>query len=377
MTTYDEFGLTYDESELTYDGGSPSPLVDLAAFSPPDVLPRTSWRWEVWAPSGTFVPWYPTVGGSLNFDQGRDIPRAVSGLSSIAAESVKVVTLKHRMRLYLVKEGQDDVLMGTFYLSENTIQLHAYVADGAVQSINHLGLADSFLLLRRSTGAAETIFAGSDPAQEMQRLLDEAGIPNSIAGSVYSIASDITWDGAETLLNKISQLAELAGHLPPWADPTGIVRSETLDFAEQTVYPLEQLGPEATTISAVQNFLTAPNRVIVTGTEGTVGYPLRGQWDAPSIYLFSEFQRGYVLTETVDVQGLQSNAHAEEVARLIGMRNAASSLTFSIPPTDALNEPRLISYLGHLWRVDSWDVGLATNSRMTVQATLYVPREET
>jgi hypothetical protein len=374
MPTYDEPGLLYDALETTYNGGSPAPTLTTAG--PADILPRTSWRWEVESPTGTKVPWYPTLGGTLDFDQTREVPRAVAGLSSIAQESAKFVTLKDKARLYMVREGEEDTLMGTFYLSENTIQLEAYVDDNTLYDINHLGLGDTFLLLRRSTGEAETIFSGSDPAQEMQRLLDEAGIPSAISGSAYSIQGDITWDGSQTLLSKIAQMAELAGHLPPWAEPSGIVRSESVDFVEGNVLDLATMSPAANSLAGTQNFLTAPNRVIVTGTEGTTGYALRGQWDAPAIYVYSEFQRGYVLTETVDVQGLQSSAHADEVARLIGLQNAASTLSFSIPPTHLLNEPRLLRFRDLLWRVDSWSVPLEPNSLMQVKATLYVDREE-
>lgn len=374
MPTYDEPGLLYDDAEYTYDGGSPSG--SLTQLGPADILPRISWRWEIESPTGLRTPWYPALGGTLDYDQSRDVPKAVSGIASIAQESQKFTTLQDKALLYLVKEGADDVLMGTFFLSENTIQIEAYVEDNVIYDINHLGLGDTLLLLRQSTGIAQTIFSGADPAQEMTRLLDAAGIPSAIAGSSYSIQGDITWDGSETLGDKIRQLAELAGHLPPWAEPSGIVRSDLVDFVEQDVLSMDELGPESGSMSSTQNSLTAPNRIIVTGTEGTTGYALRGQWDAPSIYLFSEFQRGYVLTQTVDMQGLQSSAHAEEVARLIGLQNAASTLSFSIPPTDALNVPRLVRFRNFLWRVDSWSVPLEPNSRMTVKATLYVPREE-
>lgn len=358
------------------EGVSPTPTVPPTLTSGTTILKPTSWRWEIESTTGTKTPWYPTLGGTLDYTQDREIPRTVGGLSSIAQESAKFVTLMDKARLYLVREDEDDILMGTFYLSENTIQLEAYVDDNTIYDINHLGLGDVFLLLRRSTGEAETIFAGADPSQEMRRLLDEAGIPNAIAGSAYATSGDITWDGSETLLTKIGQLADLAGHLPPWAEPSGIVRSEPVDFVEQTVHELLDLSPETGSIAATQNFLTAPNRVIVTGTEGTTGYALRGQWDAPSIYVYSEFQRGYVLTESVDVQGLQSSAHAEEVARAIGLQNAASSLSFTIPPTELLNEPRLVRFRGLLWRVDSWSLSLEPNSRMQVKATLYAEREE-
>lgn len=339
-------------------------------------MPNVGWRWEIVRPSGQIIPWYPTVSGSLEFDTGRDVPRAVSGLVTTLREGQKILSLQDRFRLYLLSSTQGEYLMGTFYLSDNVINRNFYTDLGVTyNTINHLGLADPFLTLRRSTGEPETILAGSNPAIEMMRLLDGTNVRYSIGNSAYNINQDITWDGDETLLGKLQQLAELAGHLPPWANAEGLFRSEPVDFVEQEIFDIEDLGVVDGTLAFTQNFLAAPNRIIVTGTDPSLAYPLRGQWDAPSSYLYSEAGRGYILTESVDLQGLQSVEHANEIARLIGLRTAATTMSFECMPTEVFNDPRLVRAEDELWRVTGFQLSLEPNALMQINAIRYVEKQ--
>lgn len=358
--------MTADGVLTASGGGAPSLSPALLTAS------RTGYGWRFVAvkPSGLEVPFYPAVSTDLTHDWQRDVRRASSGLILLPSEAAKLDLIADKIQIFLDVDGVAHQ-MGLFNFTESVRQPDVTLSAGVSSDILTVGLSDQFIRLRRATGVPETLFLGADPSIEMQRILQECGVKYSIAGSASVTQQDMTWDGGARAYDKVTELAELAGHRPPWADNYGVIRSIASGVVETDIIPLTSLSPVADTIAITENYLTAPNRVIVTDNSSSE-YPIRGQWDAPASAPHSEANRGYVLVEMVTTQGLANADHANEVARTIGENFTARQLSVSILPTWLLDGPVILSYDDALWMVTGWNLNTAPGEVMSVNAVELV-----
>lgn len=309
----------------------------------------------------------PEVAGSYSFDLGRDVPKAISGVVVPPDQWAAVDVRLDQIRVILSIDGVD-YPMGMFAFSELARQKNVVTDEaGNLADLITTSLADRCLLLVRNTGRAETLNPGFDPSDELQRILNDSGIPYSVAASANLAVNGITWDGNTTDLAKVRELGTLAGHRPLWADNKGVVRSVASQVVDTEVISLADLQPTEGSIAIVEKFLTAPNRVIISDN-GSAAYAVRGQWDAPASAPHSEANRGYVLARVEELQGLGSAAHAQNVAATIGEAYTARSLSARIIPTPVLDGPQVISYDGANWLVSGWSVDLTPGSTMSIQA---------
>lgn len=301
----------------------------------------------------------------MSFDLTRDVPKTVSGIVVPPDQWAVVDARVDRVRAYISIDGTNWP-MGVFAFSELTKQKNV-VLDSAGNTADMVttGLADRCLLLVRNTGRAETINTGFDPSDEMQRILSNAGIPYSVAASPNLSTDSITWDGNTTDLAKVRQLGTLAGHRPLWMDNNGTIRSVASQVIDTEIIPLADLQPVGASVAITEKYLTAPNRVIVSDNSAT-GYAIRGQWDAPASAPHSEANRGYVLSDVQELQGLGSGAHAENVAATIGESFTARSLSARIVPTNVLDGPQVLSYDGANWLLSTWEVDLSPGADMAI-----------
>lgn len=363
-------------------------------------MPEIGWVFQVVKPSGVTEDLHFSTTGSYSFDSTRSVTRAISGFMLVPPEAAKVNLVRDVVRCYLVTDGVRSA-MGAFSFASDSIQVDAlklFSRDNAVgtgsglpysnplnYSINqpysdaarlaregyvmadllNVSLADTMSGLVRNDGTAETLRVGFDPSQEMQRILLNAGLKFSISGSLAASRNDVTWDGTATDLDKIDQLAVLAGHRNPWSDNNGVVRSVPTGVLQGDIIDLQDLKPTGASIVITDSYLTAPNRVIVNDNS-SIDRGIMGSWDAPATAPHSFAQLGYHRTSIQSVQGLGSLEHANQVAASIGESLSARTLDCAIMPTADLDGPKVISFRGALWLVTSWSVNTSPNSTMTL-----------
>lgn len=325
------------------------------------------WRFEALHPGGSTTPLHFATGGTVGFELSRDVPKAISGLVLVPQERIKVDFVQDQVNVFMVINDVD-YPMGVFSFTEDVLQKDVVLdPEQGSTDLTTVSLGDRFARLIRNDGSAQTLLKGFDPSFEMREILARSGLPYSVAGAASNSASDVTWDGNTTDLQKVKQLATLSGHRPPWMGNQGIIRSVAALVVETDVITMESLFPTAGTVSITNNYLIAPNRVIVSDNSFP-SFALRGQWDAPGSTPHSEGKRGFVYTKVEDVQGLGSGEHATTVARSLGESYTARKLSAQIVPTDRLDGPQVISYDGALWLVNSWSVGTDPGSTMSFQA---------
>jgi hypothetical protein len=212
------------------------------------------------------IPIHPMDdGGDLSFDLNREVGRTLGGIMFTPDEMRKADNpAGQEVSLYMVV-GEERHKMGVYSFTEETVQKAVTLdEEGTVSDVHVFSMGDRTSRLIRNDGSPETINQGFDPAQEMERIISNTGMPGAVSGAVNASLSPVTWDGSTTDLAKIRSLAELAGHQPPWADNEGVIRSMPTRELVSHVIPLEDLTPTPGTISVTNAYLSAPNRFIVS-----------------------------------------------------------------------------------------------------------------
>lgn len=324
------------------------------------------WRFTALKASGARVPVPFTATGTLGQDLSGKSRKTLNGLALLPADAALLDLSADTVLAELVIDGTA-YEMGKYRAAVDTVAVDVILLDGAPADVVHVDFADLFLQLERSDEVPRTAPAGTDPTWLMRELIAECALPASIAGPVAAIADDVTWAPFTTHEAVVSQLAEIAGHRRPWMDRHGIIRSVAALTVDAVPIALEDLGPEAGTVSVENAYLTAPNRVVVYDDQAAV--PLVGVWNAPASAPNSVARRGFVLTQGVQQQGLAGVAHATAIAEAIGEQASARRLNATIEPTWRLDGPTVLSFRDALWLCQSWSVGTGKGSKMTMSAT--------
>lgn len=312
-----------------------------------------------------------TTTGNYSFNLEREVTRTISGFVLLPEDRRLLNFASARVLATLVLDGVRHP-MGTFVFTEDIAQKNVVLDTDEpddTTDLTNVALADRSALLLRNDGTPQTLWDGFDPAHEIENLVvGVGGFPASIEASDSANTQAVTWDGTVTDLAKVRQLAELAGHHPPWVDNNGVMRSVSASRIYGTVLEMERdvFLAQADSVTVTSNYLTVPNRVIVTSSSSA--YQIRGEWNAPSSWLSSAAQRGYVRTIVEEVQGLQSNADAERVAATIGKRLTARQLTARVMPTHLLDGPRVLRYDDTLWTVRSGNMTTAPGATLSFEA---------
>lgn len=364
-------------------------------------MPEIGWEFEVEKPSGQTRDLHFSTTGDYSFDLSRPVTRAISGFILVPEEFDKIDLISDRVLAFMLVDGVRNA-MGVFRFSDDSRQIDALkifskagggagsgltysnalnystnypysdnalvLGEGFVsRDLYNVSLSDTMTTLLRNDGSGLTLRLGFDPSQEMQNILQNDGLQYAIAGSAGSSRNDVTWDGSATDLDKVTQLAVLAGHRPPWSDNNGVVRSVMAVVVQTDVIDLLDLKPSGQSVVVTDSFLTAPNRVIVNDNS-SVDRAIMGQWDAPASAPHSFSRLGYYRTSIQSVQGLGSQDHADMVAQGLGEGYTARKLDCRIQPTSILDGPQVIEFEGSEWLVTSWSVSTAPNSEMTISA---------
>lgn len=340
---------------------------------------ETGWIFRRFNANGVKVQFSPPLGVTISHDQGRKVRRTVSGVTLIPDEAEAIDLSQDQVEVIMTRrDDRTDVVtehrMGIFNFTGSTRNCDAAVnVAGVTSDILHVDLGDNTVRLLRSSEIPRFVPAGTDPTQLAIQILEGAGMKHAIAGSVSALIADTSWQPFTTDSDILEQLDEIGGHRRFWADNDGVIRSVSANIVVTEIIALEDLLPVAKTIAITDNYLSAPNRVVVQ--DDTAQYPTVGVWDAPSSSPSSAFRRGYVLTQGVSQQWLTGPVHAERIAQTMGEQLSASSLTADILPTWLLDGPRVLSYRNRLWLLSGWSISTDVGSNMSISAS-EVPLSE-
>lgn len=331
-----------------------------------------NWTFYGRNPSNQLTLVKPIVGGNLSYDDSRTTVRTLTGLAWTPAELAKISLVRDDLLVYLAINGGTPVLMGTFKATSSSYQKDALTYRGVASDIAHIDFSDVFVQLNASSPSPIIAVAGLQPDQIMGMIADKAGLDHAFAGSSAGLSSTVTWAPFTTLASILGDLAVQAGQRPPWADRNGVARSVAANVIETAIIDLATFKPEQGTIVITENYLTAPDEVVVYDQQALT--PVVGVWDAPSAAPNSAFNRGYSIAVGVAIQGLASASQGNSAAQAYGEQQSARTLAASCDPKAAilLDGPQIISYDSTNWIIRSWSIGTAVGSSLQLSASEVV-----
>lgn len=335
-------------------------------------MTEVSWSYRVIQQGDRPVDIYPSTTGTVSYDSGREVSKAISGLVFLPEDVRKFRPAVDEVELTMHIDGVAHK-MGFYVAAEHSRQKNVLIDpdQGVVSDLNILSFGSRESKLIRSNGASQVIQAGFDPSIEAQDLLFSVGLPYGWEGSASPGGDTIVWDGATSLLSKVRQLSELAGHRSPWMNNEGVIRSvmaRTPIATDPTIIEWDTLDVEGQSIVVTETYLTAPNVVLVAGNSGGLMEAISGRWDAPSVQPHSYANLDYYRTLMVERQGIKDPEHAARVAKSIGESMSARILNFRCVPTYVFDGPVFLRYDDTIWVISSWTVSTEPGARMQVQA---------
>lgn len=336
-------------------------------------MARLDWTFAARSRSGTLTPVKPIIGGTFSYDDSRTTARTLSGLAWLPVELAKIDLSGDDLIVYLALDGGTPVQMAVMRATSSADQKDILtLPDGTAGDLSHVDFADDFIRLNASSEQPFIVTVGTPPDGAMAMVADIVGLDHAFAGSNGPMSDTVSWAPFTPLATILNDLALQAGQRPPWSDRLGVARSVQANVIDTQIIDLATLKPIQGTIAVSNNYLSAPDRVVVYDQSALA--PLVGIWNAPASSPSSAFRRGYSIAVGVAIQGVASVSQAQQTAQAYGERQMARSLSVTLAPEAVLllDGPVILSYLDTTWLVRSWSIATQPGSTLSLVAAEVV-----
>lgn len=298
---------------------------------------------------------------TLSHDTSRDIKREISGFKLIPAEAAMVEQASARIKVAYLNNNNQEHKLGTFMYADSVGYRHSYGLDRDdllvdLGNILAQGIEESFSV---------------NPKQRIDTailsLLDPVAIWSDIAGTLALSGSPLTWPAGTARTQILDDLALAGGYLSPWFNRDDVLRMITaFNPAERVAtFDYDEPGRIIGPVVEASDLLTAPNRFIVIDNS-TTSSPIVGRFDVPASAPHSITNRGFVVVEIIQIQGMNTDDQANDVAgAILTARMIHETIQFS-----SVFDPRhdswdVLKYRSHNWLELSWAVPLIEGAPMS------------
>lgn len=298
----------------------------------------------------------------------RSVKRTLTGLRISPRETLAVNPLADRVQPVMTTADGLRWPLGVFTFSDFPGKRTS------VGVTRDASLQDGGALLEAGTPRTIGLPAGSSVRAAIIAYLEEAGVTSYYLPDITNVTGGVrSWKPNTPWRTLINDLASATGLLSPSFDHNGtchvVPPAPAVDAGQaDTTVDGEQSRIIRGSIVEDDTTLTAPNRYIATDTSAGQA-EVSGTYDVPDSAPWSIANRGLVITEPVDVQGLDSAAEAVTAARMAYLRSRRTeSVSFSTPPDPRHDIWTIIGYRGAAWRENRWTLSCAAGASMTHEA---------
>jgi hypothetical protein len=306
----------------------------------------------------------PSIDNNIN----RAVKRQLSGLMLPPSVTADVNTLSDRVRAWMLLQDGTKWPLGVFLFADASRAEAAYVpgsidgvtAPDVVGSITTGTLLDQLTTLDQGSRGVSAYPPGTSVAAAIALELAKANVEDPVVDpSSAVLAQWSTWKPNAKRLDIINGLCKLGGYYSPFFDNMGVCQVQlvpaldavnpalTYDFPSTNVY--------RGTVVESDDLLKAPNSYVVINSSLTTT-PVFGEWLVPSASPNSFAARGFYVVQEHDVQGVQTNAQANQAAKAIGQADYA---TYRWVNLETVIDPRhdtftVVGWKGDKYREQSW-----------------------
>jgi hypothetical protein len=303
---------------------------------------------------------------SVENNINRTVKRTMSGVRIPPSELAAVRPYSDRVRPVMVLENGVELPVGVFLFGDlsRTIDTAGTEAEAS--------LVDQTVIL--DTGIAEpySVPAGKSLTVAMGEILAASPVAAYDVAQTGQVAgSPLAWPAGASRLRVLSDLAATAGFYSPYFDNAGTCRLVAVpDLSAASASIVYAQGGVDTgrvirgSIVRSDDTLGAPNRYVAVDASGQGG-GFVGAYDVPATAPHSAANRGFVISRTVEVQGLATQADATAAAKAAGLQDTSyEHLQFASPPDPRHDTFDVVEFDGAVWREQSWTMTLREGEPM-------------
>lgn len=301
------------------------------------------------ATGGTLGALTPLRDFSLSHTAGATISRTLT-LSLGATDTANVNPLTERVDVYMTFPDTEYYL-GRYVYTSDSVQVWT------AGDLANVSLVDEMFIIDQPVTRGFNAYGKSSMAA-IQEILDGFTFTLKMEASPY--ASVESWGIGTRRGSMLQSLALTGDYFSPWFGNDGalhFIRSfdpatRIPDFDWDSSNSVIRSG-----ISQTSDILTAPNRFIVISNNATSNSdPVVGIVDVPQTAPHSIFNRGFAVTEVVNLQiadATQAQAVAENLAQRQTVFERVQISTAPDPRHDSYN---VIHWQGSLWLEIAWSL---------------------
>jgi len=194
-------------------------------------------------------------------------------------------------------------------------------------------------------------------------------VPRSIEFSNFPITN--AWQTGTNGTTVLADISTVGAYFTPWFDHTNTFRMIQAFDPVDVVAAIDldaQSNVIRDSIMRTNDLLNAPNRITVVSNAGTGDSrdrPITGSYDIPSSAPHSLVNRGFVVSETLNLQ-VTTEFQAATVARNIAVsQRVAERVELSTAPDPRHDAYDVIRWDGQLWLETAWSLPLAEGGEMS------------
>lgn len=305
----------------------------------------------------------PVKSAELQHDTSRTIVRSISGLLLNKAETAEVDVLANRIQVFMRISGVEFQL-GTYVFTDT------HRTRTTAGRRGDYGLQDLGFVISQNLEHTVSFGANINVGDAISDLLAEVNLPAGfeVEATGAVLGSPIAWPAGTDRGRVLEDLARLGAYLSPYMGNDSVIRvRQAFDPAGESARFVFAAGGRVrnNTISESDDLLETPNAFIVVDNANTVS-PVVGRYDVPVTAPHSAANRGFVVAEVTDIQGLGTTANADAAARAIGFsRSIYQHVVLATPPDPRHEAYDVISYDGFNWLETAWSLPLIEGGEMT------------
>lgn len=346
---------------------TPHPLLDLAvpmvgASFRFDLLDRDRERQGTLAVMDDATP-------SIEHNVDRSVKRTLSGLRLSPTESADLNPLSDLVQPIMTTADGIDWPLGVFLFTDFPGKRTS------VGVTRDASLQDGGALLEAGIPRTIGLAAGASVRAAVVAYLEEAGVSAYVVPAFGNVVgSPKSWKPGTPWRTVINDLLDPSGFYSPSFDHRGVCQIMTppsADDAGQAATCVDGSDGESSSrivegsIVEDDTTLTAANRYLCIDTTATAA-PVVGVYDVPAAAPWSIANRGLVITEQVEAQGLATVAEAVAAAKMAYLRSRrTASASFSTPPDPRHDLWVVVAYRDAAWRESKWAMSCKPGGNMT------------
>ena len=295
---------------------------------------------------------------SLSHSTTNTIKRSLN-LSLGVADSANVNPITDRVELSMVFPTGTTYPMGRYMFTDSSLQRFVNGTLGSMTLVDEMFLVDQQVIVgingvaRSTPSVIETVLAG---------------LPITFTVEPTSFQQSQAWTVGTARGQILNAICETGDLLTPWFDNTGVMRfirnfdpaTRVPDFDFDEAHKVLRASPVESS-----NVLTAPNRfVVVSNAAADSSVPVVGVADVPQASPNSFANRGFYITETVDLQVADGN-QAQVIAQNLAVRSTLfEQVNLSTAPDPRHDSYNVIRWRGANWLETSWSLNLVEGAAM-------------